>query len=309
MGSRYLTDLAGILRGAGLSVVEVDGWQYRARSSGGYEPDRPWVVMWHHTASQTSPENDVNYIVSGSPDAPLANLYIARDGTVYVCAGGATNTNGKGGPVTVSRGTVPVDSMNSFALGCEIANTGVGETYPQAQIDAAFGMSLAVCAAYGLVVVDALGHVDWSPGRKIDPATATAVAGPWQPRSINSSGSWNVDDLHAELVARSGTAPPTPGGPDDMQVRLLVLTDSDAQFLAETDNQGQALFVTWAGPGSPAVDAAVAAHRAEAARKGHPFEQSGNVAGLFNCVRIGPLPFGDSRHNWTEGDFWRGVVS
>jgi hypothetical protein len=221
MGSRYLTDLAGILRGAGLSVVEVDGWQYRARSSGGYEPDRPWVVMWHHTASQTSPENDVNYIVSGSPDAPLANLYIARDGTVYVCAGGATNTNGKGGPVTVSRGTVPVDSMNSFALGCEIANSGVGETYPQAQIDAAFGMSLAVCAAYGLATVDALGHVDWSPGRKIDPATATAVAGPWQPRSINSSGSWNVDDLHAELVARS-TQPPTV---EDDPMYLATLTD------------------------------------------------------------------------------------
>ena len=61
------------------------------------------------------------------------------------------------------------------------------------------------------------------------------------------------------------------------------------------------------GPGSPQVDSVVAAHRSEAARKGHPFEQSGNVAGLFNCVRIGDLPVGDSRHTWTGAEFWKGV--
>ena len=51
-------------------------------------------------------------------------------------------------------------------------------------------------------------------------------------------------------MTRSGTTPPT-NGEDDMQIRLLVLSDSDAQFLAATDSQGQALYVTWAGPGSP----------------------------------------------------------
>ena len=93
-----------------------------------------------------------------------------------------------------------------------------------------------------------------------------------------------------------------------MQIRLLVLTDSDAQFLAETDNQGQALYITWAGPGSPAVDQAVAAHRSEAARKGRTFEQAGNLAGLFNCVLMGGLPFGDSKHTWTGAEFWRVIA-
>ena len=89
-----------------------------------------------------------------------------------------------------------------------------------------------------------------------------------------------------------------------MQIRLLVLTDADAQFLAETTNDGQALYVTWAGPGSVPVDTAVAAHRAAAAAKGQPFEQVGNVAGLYNCVLLGALPSGD-RYVWRGNEFWR----
>jgi hypothetical protein len=216
MGDRYLLELADIARGAGLAVVEVDDWQYRARSSGGYDGDRPWAFVWHHTASQTTAQNDVNYIVAGNDDSPIANLYLARDGVVWVCAGGATNTNGKGGPYAVSRGTVPVDSLNTHGVSCEIANSGVGESYPQVQIDAAFRLSLAVCDALWLEPTDALGHFDWTPGRKIDPATAAAVQGPWRPASVNSSGTWSLADLHAELLARHLT-----NGEDDMSAATL----------------------------------------------------------------------------------------
>jgi N-acetylmuramoyl-L-alanine amidase len=221
VSGRFLTDLADICRGAGLDVVEVDGWQTRARSSGGYADGRPWCVMWHHTASQTSPANDVSYIVSGSPDAPLANLYLARDGTVYVCAAGATNTNGKGGPLPVSRGTVPADSMNTYAVGIEAANNGTGEFWPQAQIDAYFTLSNALTDGYGLAADDVASHNAWAPDRKIDPATANAVQGPWQPGSINSSGTWSVEDLRGECRRRSSTTPtpptPTPPEGDDMR--------------------------------------------------------------------------------------------
>ena len=310
MGDRYLIELADVLRDGGLAVVEVDGWEYRARNSGGYDGDRPWAIMWHHTASDTTPQNDVNYIVYGSPDAPIANLYLARDGQVWVCAGGCTNTNGKGGPTAVSKGTVPLDSMNSYAIGIEAANNGVGQPWPEEQIDAYFAVNNALAAAYGLAATDCVTHHEWAKDRKIDPAVATSVYGPWMPRSLNSSGTWNLDDIRSEAARRAGSTPiPTPGG-DDVQVRLLILTDSEAQFLAMTDDQGQALYVTWAGPGgvgSPA-DRAIAAHRSEAARKGHDFEQQGDVAGLFNCVRIGELPYGDSKHTWTESDFWKSVT-
>ena len=51
MGDRWLTDLADVLYGAGLAVAEVDGWQYIARSSGGYSSGLPNHVMAHHTVS------------------------------------------------------------------------------------------------------------------------------------------------------------------------------------------------------------------------------------------------------------------
>ena len=99
MGSRYLTDLAHIMRNAGLVVQEVDGWQGRARSSGGFDGDRPWCVMWHHTASNTAPENDVNYICFGSPDSPLANLYLDRDGQVWCVRAAEPTPTARRGPM------------------------------------------------------------------------------------------------------------------------------------------------------------------------------------------------------------------
>jgi hypothetical protein len=41
MGSRYLTDLADVIRAAGLAVIEEPGWQSRARGSGGYSTRSP----------------------------------------------------------------------------------------------------------------------------------------------------------------------------------------------------------------------------------------------------------------------------
>jgi len=309
MGSRYLTELADVLRGAGLVVIEVDGWGTRGRGSGGFDGDRPWVIMWHHTASDTTAENDVSYIVYGSPDAPLANLYLARDGSVWVCAAGATNTNGKGQAMIMSKGVVPSDQCNTHAIGIEAANDGVGGAWPQVQVDAYFTINNALAAAYGLQPDDCATHSYYAgASRKIDPARADSVEGAWMPEAANSSGTWSLDDIREEAWLRSADMPPPPAKDgDDMQVRLLILSDSDAQFLAETDSQGQALYVTWAGPGSATVDQVVGAHRGEAHRKGHDFEQLGDVAGLFNCVLVGPLPAGDSRHDWTGAEFWRRV--
>jgi hypothetical protein len=212
----YLTSLADWLRAAGCNVTEYSGWQTRARSSGGYASGRPWGVMWHHTASQTSPQNDASYMCNGSSDRPIANLLIARDGSVWVLAAGCTNTNGKGNGWKWSRGTVPADSMNSYAIGMEIANSGVGEAYPQVQIDAAFAASVAIVKALGLDAGDVCQHYNYAPGRKIDPARATAVQGPWKPGSCTSSGTWELNDLVAEHRRRCGAAPapgPTPPGP------------------------------------------------------------------------------------------------
>ena len=232
MSGRYLTDLAAVLRAAGLTVVEYDGWQTRARSSGGYQSGRPVGVWWHHTASSTTPDSDAYWECHSSPDRPISNLLTCRDGSVWVLAAGATNTNGKGGPVTLPGGvTVPQDSANSWVIGNECANNGVGEPWPPAQIDAAFAVQLACAAAYGFRPDDLCTHQVWAPTRKIDPATAAAVQGGWQPASVTSSGTWNLADIRAEALRRAGTPPaprpPQPPQPveDDDMVLLVQYSD------------------------------------------------------------------------------------
>ena len=230
MSELYLVDLADWLRADGLAVVEYPAWQYRARSSGGYAAGRPWCVMWHHTASRASAENDAAYIAEGDEDSPIANLYVARDGAVWVIAGGATNTNGKGYAMTFSRGTVPDDAMNTYAVGVEIGNDGLGEVYPAAQIDAAFGASLSVCGRLGLEPTDVATHNEWAPDRKIDPATADAATGFW-PAAVTSSGTWALADLRAECVARAEPTPaplppdPTPPRKDNDMLHVVVNND------------------------------------------------------------------------------------
>lgn len=229
MGSRYLTDLADVLRSAGLRVTEQEGWTTRARGSGGFDGDRPWCIMWHHAASApgASAESVANYASYGCPDAPVCNLVLGRDGSLIVCAAGATNTNGKGGPLELSRGTVPLDAMNTHAISIEAVNTGTGETWPAEQIDAYFAATVAMTAAYGLAPDDLATHEGWvrpsCPGRKIDPATAAAVAGPWRPASCTSSGTWDMGDIRAEAYRRS-TPPPRPPE-DDSMLYLAQLAD------------------------------------------------------------------------------------
>jgi hypothetical protein len=200
MGDRWLHELADVARSTGLPTIEVDGWQHRSRSSGGYSGGQPSVVMCHHTASGPSSDGwpDVNYIATGSDIAPVSNLYLARDGTIYVIAAGATNTNGAGGPL----GGVPEDSMNTSAIGIEAGNDGTGEPWPDIQQDAYVTLVRYLCAAYD--IDRCYHHQEWAPTRKVD------CAGPsrWA-----ASGSWDYDAFRADLA---GSVPPiTPPGEDD----------------------------------------------------------------------------------------------
>jgi len=169
--------------------------------------------MWHHTASSVSwdGQRDADYCTVQDSDRPLANLYIQRNGTVWVLAAGATNTNGKGNSIQFSRGTVPTDSMNTRAVGVEMGNNGVGEQWPQAQVDAMFTLSNMLNAKFGNKPDDISTHQFYAPTRKIDPAT-TNVAGPWKPSSCTSSGSWDRGSVQAECRARAGGGGAAGGG-------------------------------------------------------------------------------------------------
>lgn len=220
MTGRYLTEAADVLRAAGCNVIEQDGWRTRSRSSGGYaDPLGPVCVMWHHTASDGSPANQAHFQSYTADARPIANCSIAPNGDVWMLAAGATNTNGQGVALTFSRGTVPANGMNTRAWGVEIMNGGTGTPYPVEQIDAAFKVCNAINALCRNQPTDVGVHSVYAPGRKIDPATAAAVQGPWRPAGFNGrSDSWVLNpDLSAECARRASSAPgpdPQPPTPD-----------------------------------------------------------------------------------------------
>jgi hypothetical protein len=315
MGTRFLTDMADVLRRAGLKVTEQDGWQTRARRSGGFDGNRPWCVMWHHAASApgTTTENVAYYASFGASVAPVCNLVVGRTGDVIVCAAGATNTNGAGGRVdathpaiTFSRGMVPEDQMNTHAIGIEAVNTGVGQPWPQGQIDAYFKINNALAAAYGLKPTDCCTHSLWSPGRKIDPATAAAVEGPWQPRDIGSAGSWSLTDIRSEANRRDVP----PNNPTENKVDLveIAVAGRQARFLgylikpittAPGGGTAQREFILWAewvNGGDPIQTARLQAYR-------NMGIQVYNVGDMTGIGLLGPLPVGDALHTWTRDDF------
>ena len=78
----------------------------------------------------------------------------------------------------MSRGTVPLDKGNTTTWAIEAANNGVGQVWPQVQIDAFFKISNELNFKFGNQPTDLFTHQAYTPGRKIDPATAAGGARP-----------------------------------------------------------------------------------------------------------------------------------
>jgi len=201
-GGSLLQDLADVLRKAGLTVQEVDGWKQRQRGGSGYQMSRPEGIIVHHTASPSSwdGKRDVDYMTKQCDAKPLANLYLDRSGRFWVLAAGATNTNGKGGPWQ----SLPQNGANSRVIGIEAGNNGLGEAWPEAMQDAYVNGVAALAAAYRIDTKMILSHQEWAPGRKVDPS------GPSRFGSRNAAGSWNMDNFRAAVAKKRGEAAHAP---------------------------------------------------------------------------------------------------
>jgi len=209
MGARYLLDLDDVCRRTGYPVVEVGAgrgqtgsqWQYRSRSSGGYDNGLPNHIMTHHTASGPNADGwpDVNYMCFATVNLakPTANLYIARAGVIYVMAGGATNTNGVGRDPCGATGD---DSMNRAAIGIEAGNNGQGETWPGPQQDCYVKLCRELSKAYGITTGRIHSHFEWT-SRKVD------CAG--QSRYATGANKWNMTTFRNDVAATPTTPPPT----------------------------------------------------------------------------------------------------
>lgn len=151
--------LADACRDAGLRVVEVQGWRTR-----GSETFTPRGLVLHHTAGPAKGDMpSLSLIVSGRADlpGPLANFGLGRSGTVYVVAAGRANHAGAGG----WRGL----SGNASVWGIEAENTGVGEPWPAAQLDAYHLLAAVLAERTPFDPALICAHREWAPTRKIDP--------------------------------------------------------------------------------------------------------------------------------------------
>lgn len=161
------TSLPTHLRRWGLKVEEVDGWRTRGRPY----TFKPKAIIAHHTASSVQSgnfgsNNIVTYGREGLP-GPLCQFLLGRDGVVRVVAKGYANHAGYGGP----KAGIPANQGNTYSYGIEAENNGIGERWTEKQLNAYYRLCAALLVWMGTKDVSkVIGHKEWAPARKIDPA-------------------------------------------------------------------------------------------------------------------------------------------
>lgn len=166
--NEMLTDLADILRNAGLTVEEVEGWKTRGH---GVMTSVKGILAHHTAGAATGDFPSLRIVRDGRPDlsGPLSQLGLGRSGKWYVIAAGKSYHAG----ATID------DSIfgNSNAIGIEAEATGVPSTnvghanWPEVQYQSYIRGVKALQAAYGIPAARVLGHKEAAvpAGRKPDP--------------------------------------------------------------------------------------------------------------------------------------------
>ncbi len=158
--------MADAFRKGGLTVREVEGWKTYGRPYS----FAPRGVVFHHTASNKArgAAPALPTVIHGRPDlpGPLCHALVGRDGTVYTIAAGRANHAGLGGPWS----TIPKDSANSYMAGVEVENDGLGEPWPDQQLDVCAKIFAILLLQFRRTETWLIGHKEWAPDRKIDPA-------------------------------------------------------------------------------------------------------------------------------------------
>lgn len=148
------------VKNAGVKYRKVSGWASRGHGTMGSIQS----VICHHTAGPKSGNSpSLNVVAYGRPglSGPLAQLFLARDGTVYLVAAGVSYHAGR---VSSSR------YANSHAIGIEAEATGL-DSWPAHQINEYAKLCKALIKEFGLSTSRVRGHKEVAVprGRKPDP--------------------------------------------------------------------------------------------------------------------------------------------
>lgn len=186
------SNLPARLRAAGLTVVEISGWEKRRRPNA----FAPRGVLWHHTGGKEKPGTEGAYarwmFLEGRDDlpAPLCQLSIDRNGIVYVGAAGRANHAGK----AKASGTMPAGDGNELYVGVECHNDGK-EGWSPAQYAAMVATGRVLSAVLKVGADRHRAHRE------------TSVTGKWDP------GLLDMDRFRADLA--STTTPTQPESEED----------------------------------------------------------------------------------------------
>lgn len=181
--------LADVLRAAGVPVVEEGDWRNRMRPG----DFAPIGVLWHHTASTSSPSNPapaLNTCINGRPDlnGPLCQALVDYNGVFHVISGGRANHAG----ASRGSGPIPAGDGNALMIGWEIDYNGVSQEMTAAQYRNSVKATVAVLRRLGRGSAYVRGHRETSTTGKIDPSFI------------------DLDVLRAEIAALLGEAPSWP---------------------------------------------------------------------------------------------------
>lgn len=214
------SNLPTLLRAAGLTVVEIDGWQTRARpaSTGGFAPVG---VLNHHTGALDRDgdlADDLAYAkwlaTTGRDDLPppVVQLTLSHEGTVYILAAGRSNHAGIAKP----SGSVAGGDGNTLYVGIEWMLSGT-QFIPITMYKA------------GVTLNAVLLHILGSSERAVSCHYQTSVTGKWDigdPEGIEFNGHrvLDVDELRANVYARTLVLyPKDPSMPPASDLQLSIM--------------------------------------------------------------------------------------
>ena len=147
---------------------------------------RPNFVVIHHTAQNSCDSTLRTFTLPRT--AVSAHYVICRNGTVHHMLNDLLRAHhagvGKWGNVS---------DMNSNSIGIEIDNNG-DEPFTEIQINSLIELLGRLKRAYNIPQANFIGHMDWAPGRKVDPSRYFS----WQPLAEKGFGFW-FDTTNVEV--------------------------------------------------------------------------------------------------------------
>lgn len=139
---------------------------------------KPNYVIIHHTAQNSTDETVKTFTLTRTQVS--AHYVIGRDGIVYHMLNDLLRAHqagvGKWGSIT---------DMNSCSIGIELDNNG-SEPFSDALVNSLLQLLERIKKAYNIPQANFIGHLDWAPGRKVDPSRYF----PWKTLAGKGFGYW-----------------------------------------------------------------------------------------------------------------------